>query len=722
MTFLHETQTDPLADTGQPKILMVDDRDENLFALERILASLGADIHKASSGTQALSRVLHHQYAVILMDVQMPELDGFETVSLIHEHDETRRVPVIFVTALNTEQRYIQRGFETGAVDYLTKPLDPDILRAKVRVFVDMERQKQELQTAMAEVRSLARRNELILESAGEGILSLDGEGDIVTVNPAACRMLRLTSKELDKQPLNHILYARSKGVRPMPWPATALYRSLQAGLTHRAKSEVFWRGDGSSFPVEYSCTRLGDNSDMADGAVMVFQDITQRQWAEEELSRLANQDPLTGVANRSVFQQFLDSNLSRARRNNEILSVLFLDLDHFKRINDRFGHDVGDQLLISVTELLQSCVRDSDLLARLGGDEFAIVLCNLKSASDSRTVVEKIFNAFEPLLVLSGAEINVQTSIGIATYPQSGSNGEELIKAADTAMYQAKATGRNNYQFFQPELQRKAIERSRLESDLRGALARDEFICHFQPQVDAHTGAVLGVETLLRWHHKERGMVPPDEFIEATERNGLIVPIGEWVIEQSCLKGVEWRDAGLLDDSFRIAVNVSVHQLMKGELVATVERVLQSTGFSADQLELEITESMVIDDPERVVGILQSLRDLGVTIAMDDFGTGYSSLSQLTRLPISQLKIDQAFVRDIGIDKNDEEIVTATVKLAHSLGLEVTAEGVETEEQADFLKALDCERLQGYYFSKPLPSDEAERWLSVHSGRGEDH
>jgi diguanylate cyclase (GGDEF)-like protein/PAS domain S-box-containing protein len=438
--------------------------------------------------------------------------------------------------------------------------------------------------------------------------------------------------------------------------------------------------------------------------------DITEQKQVEEQIRHMAQHDALTGLPNRMLLHDRIGHAIAHAQRNQGLLAVLFIDLDRFKTVNDSLGHPVGDRLLKAVAGRLAACTRASDTVARIGGDEFVVLLGDLKEPEDARHVAQKVLDALSEPVTISGHELKVTPSVGICAYPHDGGDVETLMRNADTAMYHAKQMGRNNYQFFTQAMNDAAHERLLLENDLRHALERGEFTLHFQPLLDVKSGAILGLEALVRWRHPERGMVPPSEFIPAAEETGLIGPLGEWVLQQACSQARAWHDAGY--PKLQVSVNCSAQQFQREGLVETVGRVLRETGLPAARLDLEITESVIIQHSEEVVARFKRLDDMGVRIAIDDFGIGYSSLSYLKRFAIHQLKIDQSFVRDIHSDPDDAAIVSAIIAIAHSLGLQVVAEGVETAEQLAFLKSLGCDAAQGYYFSRPLPPDEFAKLL----------
>ncbi len=441
-----------------------------------------------------------------------------------------------------------------------------------------------------------------------------------------------------------------------------------------------------------------------------VMMDITARKEMEMRLAHLASHDVLTGLPNRALLLDRLGHALVYASRHGRAAAVLFLDLDRFKLVNDSFGHSVGDQLLKAVAERLGNCVREGDLVARLGGDEFVILLEDMAHPQDAALVAQKILDRFAPPFRVEAPETARQAfhftaSIGISLYPGDGESSSALLSNADAAMYCAKEQGGNNYQFFTLELNTRARRRMDLESALHKALEQEQFVLHYQPQVTPGSGEIAAVEALLHWQSPEQGLIPPDEFIPLLEETGMIVPVGEWVLRTACMQQRAWLATGL--PPLRMAVNLSVRQLRRGHFVDSLVRILADTGMDPSCLELEITESMVMQHVEEVLEILRALSALGVDLSVDDFGTGYSSLSYLKRLPIDTIKIDKSFVGDITTDTDDAAIVAAIIAMAHSLHLKVVAEGVETQEQFDFLLERGCDAMQGYFFSKPLPAEE---------------
>ncbi|MFC6520744.1 putative bifunctional diguanylate cyclase/phosphodiesterase [Undibacterium arcticum] len=472
-------------------------------------------------------------------------------------------------------------------------------------------------------------------------------------------------------------------------------------------------RKNGESYPEQLSISVVRDDGGRISHYVGVFNDISTFKNYERQLRHLAQHDPLTQLPNRTLLQDRLSQAITYAIRYGHPVWVVFLDLDRFKFVNDSLGHKAGDQLLKTIAERLLLAVRDTDTVARLGGDEFVVVLSEHAGGSLCADILKRIMDAVASPLRLQEQQFFLTCSVGVAVYPDNGLNAETLIEHADLAMYRAKEVGRNNFQFYTPAMNAQVSERLRIESALRNALERDEFVLHYQPQVDLRTGRVVGMEALIRWRHPELGMVSPNRFISLAEETGLIIPIGAWVLRTACLQNKKWQRAGL--GHFRIAVNLSARQFAQQDLTQSIADVLEETGLAPHYLDIELTESLIMTDVEHAVEILRSLKALGLQLSIDDFGTGYSSLSYLKRFPIDVLKIDRSFVHDITLDPDDAAIVVSIIALAHNLKLHVIAEGVETQEQFAYLKRHGCDELQGFYFSKPVPAEEFERLLREH-------
>jgi diguanylate cyclase (GGDEF)-like protein/PAS domain S-box-containing protein len=543
-----------------------------------------------------------------------------------------------------------------------------------------------------------------MFEHSGEAILITDSDKRILAVNPAFTRLTGYTIDEIQGENPNILASGQT---------TAETYSAMWTALNEAG----YWQGeimdrrkDGTLYPKWMSLSVVHDVEGNISHYIASFTDITERKLAEAKISQLAYHDALTGLLNRFSLKNQLDQALAMAHREHRALAVVFLDLDRFKTINDTLGHPVGDKLLVEVAHRLRDSVRDSDIVARLGGDEFVVVLTEVEDATAAARLADKVLQVLGQRYRLGDNELHSTASIGLAFYPNDGADGETLMKNADTAMYHAKSNGRNNIQFFTAEMNQAAVKRLMLDQDLRIAVEKKQFELHYQPQLDSRDGRIVGVEALVRWRHPHNGLVSPADFIPVAEETGLILPLGEWVLDEACRQLRAWRDDGLM--GITMAVNLSAHQLHSPVLLAQVAETLKKHGLAGADLELEITESVAMHDPDASISKLKALRGLGVRLSIDDFGTGYSSLSYLKLLPIHTLKLDQSFVRDIESDSNDVAICTATIALAHNLGLAVIAEGVETEAQRLLLTSHQCDFMQGYLFSKPLPAEAAQAFI----------
>ncbi len=538
-----------------------------------------------------------------------------------------------------------------------------------------------------------------ILNSINEGVAVTDAEQRFCYVNPAFTAITGYSGEEV-------------LGKNPKLLSSGLMERTFYGTMWKDINETGHWQGEiidrrktGESFPEWLSISVLKDEHGQVSRYVSVFADISERKAAERRMAHMAQHDFLTGLPNRMLLLDRLGQAISRAERRGHKVAVMFLDLDRFKNINDTLGHPIGDKLLQEVAGRISRVSRAEDTVCRLGGDEFIVMLPRVESMENVSITAQKVLESIAGTCVIEGNEIEVTTSIGISVFPDDGRDGSSLLKHADSAMYHAKESGRNNYRFFTAEMNQRVLERMAIETKLRRALARKEFVLHYQPQVDLYSGRVVGVEALLRWHDPDVGIVPPAHFVHIAEENGLIIPIGEWVLREACQQKARWLKLGLPD--IVMSVNLSVLQLRQKNLSETISSILHANDLDPSGLELEITESAVMRDAEASITVLHSLKDLGVRLAMDDFGTGYSSLSYLKRLPIDKLKIDQSFVRDVHHDQDDAAIVSTIISMARNLNLKVVAEGVETDSQFAFLNQHGCAEGQGYFFGNPMPDHE---------------
>ncbi|WP_265944902.1 EAL and GGDEF domain-containing protein [Dechloromonas sp. A34] len=552
----------------------------------------------------------------------------------------------------------------------------------------------------------------MVFSNSNEAIIVTDAANRIVATNPAFTALTGYQPDDvMGKNP--RVL---SAGTTP-----PEVFKEMWACL-HR---DGAWQGElwdrrktGEAYPKWLSVSLVRDESGRIRNHIGSFIDISELKATQERIQHLAHHDTLTNLPNRFSLHEKLEQAVAFCKRNQMQLALMLIDLDRFKTINDTLGHQAGDELLIQVAQRLSGAVRDSDIVARLGGDEFVVALPGITSPADAAHLADKIAQEISAPYLINGLEQRTTPSIGICLYPDDSQEIGDLLKNADVAMYHAKAKGRGNYQFFTEDMNIATTERMSLESDLRLALARGEFLLHYQPQLDLRSGTIVGVEALIRWQHPTRGLVPPGDFIPIAEESGMIAAIGDWVLEEACRQLKAWQVRGIAH--IRMSINLSSGQFLDKTLPARIHQLLASNHLSADLLDLEVTESMSMASPDESISVMKTLRASGLTLSIDDFGTGYSSLAYLKLLPINTLKIDRSFVKDIESDPNDADICDVTVLLAHKLGLEVVAEGVETEAQRKFLLSIGCEKIQGYLISKPLPADQAEMFIRNNSPMSE--
>ncbi len=557
-------------------------------------------------------------------------------------------------------------------------------------------------------IRQSEERYRTIIEEMEEWYFETDLSGNIIFFNEVFARGLGYSKDSLTG--LNFRSFIKKEDSESI----YELYNQVfKTGQPTRNFPYEFIQPDGTVISAEFSIFPKRDGAGRIVGFRGVGHDITERKLAEKRIQYLATHDALTDLPNRLMFSQLLNHTIQSARRFKRQFALFFIDLDRFKVINDTLGHEAGDQLLQEIAKTFRRVLREIDVIARLGGDEFVILIEEVSDLTDVTVVAQRILSAAMKPLVLMGQECRITASIGISMYPKDAQDEQSLMKNADLAMYLAKEEGKNNYQFYSQKMKSQSFERLSLETNLRHALERQEFYLNYQAKLDFKTGGITGVEALLRWQNPDLGNVPPTRFIPMAEETGLIVPIGRWVLKTACAQNVAWQGQGLA--TVCMAVNLSVRQLMDDALVPDIKAILKESGLAPNLLELEITESMLMQNPERVIRLLTEIKKMGVRLAIDDFGTGYSSLGQLKRFPIDTLKVDRSFIRDLSKNSDDRGITEAIIAMGKTLSLTVIAEGVETEEQEAFLRSHACDEMQGYYFSKPTPPDQFADLLRKH-------
>ncbi len=633
--------------------------------------------------------------AAILVDLCLPDSRGIETFDRLFL--AAPNIPILILTDPEDEQT-AKLAVQRGAQDYLFKSrLDAYLLP---KALVSMIERAANTEALFEE----KERAQVTLNSIGDAVVSTDVAGKVTFLNVIAEGLTGWSQQEASGHPLEEVFRivdatTRETAQNPM---IMAIRENKTVALPPNC---VLIRRDGAEAAIEDSAAPIHDRRGAVTGAVMVFHDVSVARAMTLRMSHLAQHDALTDLPNRVLMNDRLVEAIELSCRHRRKLAVLFVDLDHFKRVNDSLGHVVGDRLLQSVACRIFTCVRSSDTVSRQGGDEFVILLWEVRRAEDAAIAAEKILHALREPHHIGEHVVHVTASLGVVTYPDDGADAETLLKNADFAMYHAKSCRRDNYQFFKPEMNTRAAERQAVESELRHAIEQQDLLLHYQPKMDLGTGAIIGVEALIRWRHSQRGLVPPSQFIPVAEECCLIVPIGRWVLREACRQARAWQDAGL--PTIRIAINVSALELRAADFVSNLVGILADTGLAASDLELELTETSLMQDSDSTITVLRALKDMGVNLALDDFGTGYSSLSYLQRFPIDTLKIDQSFVQGLPTDAGAANIVTAVISMGNSLHLRVVAEGIETREQLEFLQQHDCPVGQGYYLSKPVPATD---------------
>ncbi|MBF0176312.1 MAG: EAL domain-containing protein [Magnetococcales bacterium] len=676
-----------------PYFLVADDDPVTRLMLCRFLEKIGYEALGVKNGAEAVRCFEERVPDVVLMDAKMPVMDGFQACLEIKRQPDSAHVPVIMITGLHDDES-VDRAFAVGATDFVPKPIHWAILRNRVRYLIQILHTEKQLYLAAS-----------VLENTAEGVVVTGPDATILSVNPAFERITGYAPEEVVGQRTSLLRSGRHEA---------SFYQNLWASLT----SGNSWQGEiwnrkksGEIYPQWSHINAIRTPNGSTINYVMVFSDLTAAKESEESLLYLTGHDLLTGLPNRLMFHERLGHLLADARREDgALVAVFLLDLDRFKVVNDTMGHDMGDRLLVEVAQRLSGSIPPQAVLARMGGDEFGIVLPRLESADDAATLARHILACLSELHKIDDMEFYLGCSIGIGIYPLDGQDVKTLTKNTDAAMSHAKEQGRNNWQFYRQAFNTASLARMLLENSLRSALERQEFLLYYQPQIDLRNMELAGVEALIRWNHPEKGMVSPGDFIPLAEATGLIIPIGRWVLLSACHQAKSWLDAGY--PPVRMGINLSGIQFKLPDFPEQVLATINDVGLDPRCVELELTESIAMGDVAESLTKLLTLSRSHIRLAIDDFGTGFSSFGYLKKFPVNTLKIDQSFVRTCTSIPEDAAIVRAFIGIAHSLGLKVIAEGVETEEQLDFLRQEQCDEIQGYFFSRPLSASAFQSFM----------
>jgi len=814
--------------TDKPRILVIDDDAMTRLLINDVLGRNGFEVIEASNGRQGLELIATLAPNLVMLDVMMPEIDGFECLRLLTDHGERPSpVPIVMMTAIE-DIHGVEQAFQLGATDFIGKPVHWPLLPYRIRNVLRGHRTNQQLLEQQSRLRQSEERLRLSLSAAKQGLWDLNIETGNAVVNAEYTAMLgydpiHYTAIALDNwfasiHPDDHdrvktvyqeyLASERSeyrlefrqrcadgswkwllsigsiveRDAQGLPIRMIGLHTDINdsktaevrlqllakvfensgegiilcdaetriissneaftnitgylAGEVNHQKTALlspqthdhlvyqrmwqgirensYWQGEiwdrrknGEMYPAWVGISAIRNAQGNISHYIGIFTDITERKAAEAKIEYLAHHDPLTNLPNRTLLHDRFDQAMAHAERNNTLVALTFLDLDRFKHINDTLGHDVGDRLLQGVAERLRQCIREVDTVCRQGGDEFIIILTDLPDIETVTQVAMKILDTLQQVFVIEDLTVSTSFSIGISLFPNDGMTFLGLLNKADTAMYAAKNEGRNTFRFFSHDMNLVSLERMQIENGLRGALEKQQFRVEYQPLYSLQDNCIIGAEALLRWQPDDGPSIPPTKFIPIAEDNGLILPIGNWVLQQACLQNRLWHDAGL---KLLITVNISAIQFKRGNLIESVKTALEISGLDPQYLELELTESVLIFDTESVIAAIHELKAIGVSFAIDDFGTGYSSLSYLKQFAVNKLKIDQSFIKELSSGKSeDSAIVQAIVKLGESLGLQTLAEGVETREQAEQLMQMGCDKGQGFYWHQSLSATAFE-------------
>ncbi len=701
---------EPNTPSDQPVVLVVDDDMAERLLIGEVLSQDGLAVEEAGNGVEAISIFERLHPVLVMMDVKMPEMDGFTACSRIKQLPGGIDTTIVMVTGLD-DYTSIQQAYDAGATDFITKPINWPILSHRIRYLL-------RARSAFQALRFSEERLSQAQAIANIGNWDWEIDKDRVRLSHEVYKICGKKSHEPVKG-LETVL----EWVHPED--RSMVRKAFQDVISNQQPFSIDHRIFSPDGEIQYIHQKAELKKDQ-DGSPRLMlgtmQDITQRIETENKIRTLAYFDSLTGLPNRTLFTEHANQALHVAKRNKMDLALIYLDLDRFKRINDTLGYTVGDRVLERISDRLKKTIRDSDViakvqtdteevsLARLGGDEFTILLTGLIETDHTANVAQRLLEHVAMSLAVDERELFLTASIGISSYPTDGDDIDTLMKYADTAMFQAKKNGGNHFQFYTESMNASAMERLEMEAKLQRAIENDELVLHYQPKVESASEKIIGLEALVRWNHPEMGLVPPGQFIPLAEETGLIIPIGEWVLETACKQNHAWQQAGYTPVS--IGVNLSALQFGQQDIIPIILRILGSSQMNPHYLELELTESVLMQNIEESIIVLHEMKEIGLELSIDDFGTGYSSLNYLKKLPLDTLKIDRSFVIDITTNKNDAAIAKSIIALGKNLNMKVIAEGVETQEQLSFLRDEGCDQIQGYLISKPMPADEVIQFL----------
>jgi PAS domain S-box-containing protein len=717
--------TESVNNDQSPLILVVDDDMAIRLMAREALEQTGFRVEEADDGFLALSAFEQLDPDLVLLDVMMPAMDGFTACCQIREMPKGEHIPIVMMTGLD-DIASINRAYQVGASDFITKPINHLLLSYRVRYILRAQRTQDALRASETRLANAQRIAKI-------GHWEWDPEEDCIHWSQEILKILGSPSSEASAtygQFLECVHPEDRKKVESTV--KKALHKRNGYSIEYRIV-----RPDGALRVVHQEAEVSLAETRRRIHLVGTIQDVTEQKRVEQQIHQLAYYNKVTGLPNRLMLKRLLGEALGIANQHGRRIAVLMLNVDHFSRINETFGYTVGEELLAKVSRRLVDCLhpnkcvtrdkandlvhvtvkRSGDILAHISGDEFVLVLTEIGGAEDAAIVARRINDTLAAPFLLKGNEVSISASIGISVYPEDGEDVESLFKQGRAALNNAKGEGRNCYKFYTESMNARAFERLAMETALRKALAQNQFRLYYQPKVTIRGATVVGVEALVRWEHPEYGLVSPAEFISIAEETGLIIPLGEWVLNEACRQIVAWQIEGL--PALEMSVNLSAVQFRQKDIYFVISRILRDTGMEPELLELEITESTLMSNVGSTIATLNQLKELGLRISIDDFGTGYSSLSYLKQFPISSLKIDRSFIRNVTHDPDDAAIVGAIIALAHSLRLKVVAEGVEQGSHLRFLRELGCAEVQGYYFSAPLPADAFAKWLLSRGASG---